>query len=298
MGTSFTPLQNVAPDAANAAQVDQLAAKLRGLAAAATSEEDKLAVRAELREAAEGFEAMLLNQLLKEMMPDEGEGSLFGDGIGSGTYHQLFLNELSSMISKSGQLGLADVIERDVAARAGLTEEWEDRTEPIPGQALGRPLPQPLRRQSFVPRVYRDSAALDRNDFGSQLSFISPLNGRRSSEYGERKDPFTGAHRHHHGVDIAAPEGSPIRAAAPGKVAFSGTMPGYGNVVIIEHAGGYETRYAHNADNNVRKGDTVAAGQVVATVGSTGRSTGPHLHFEVRKDGASVDPEDYMKVAD
>lgn len=296
MATSFPPLQNVAPDAANAAAANDLAAKLRTLAANATSNEDKLAVRAELREAAEGFEAMLLNQMLKEMMPEE--NSFFGEGTGSGTYHQLFISELSSMIADSGQLGLADVIERDVAARAGLTEEFEDGTEPIPGQKSGRPLPQPLRRQSYVPRAYRDASALDHNNFGDGLSFITPVAGRKSSEYGERKDPFTGNVRRHHGVDIAAPKGSPIRAAAPGEVTYSGEMPGYGNVVIIEHSGGYETRYAHNADNSVRKGDTVAAGQVVATVGSTGRSTGPHVHFEVRKDGDCVDPEEFVKVAD
>ena len=296
MATSFPPLHNVAPDAANAAAANDLAARLRGLAASASTEEDKQAVRAELRQAAEGFESMLLNQMLKEMLPED--SSMFGEGVGSGTYHQLFLSELSSMIADSGQLGLADIIERDVAARAGLTEEWEDGTEPIPGQQSGRPLPQPLRRQSYVPRAYRDASALEHNDFGASLSFITPVAGRRSSEYGERTDPFTGNQRRHQGVDIAAPEGSPIRAAAPGEVTYSGEMPGYGNVVIIEHGDGFETRYAHNADNSVRKGDTVAAGQVVATVGSTGRSTGPHLHFEVRKDGDSVDPEEFVKVAD
>lgn len=117
-----------------------------------------------------------------------------------------------------------------------------------------------------------------------------PLRGRISSGFGARHDPLHGRVRRHTGVDIAAPQGTPIAAAAAGKVVFAGRRGGYGNLVEIEHADGQRTRYAHAARLLVKVGDEVKTGQAIATVGSTGRSTGPHLHFEVKKDGNRIDP--------
>jgi peptidoglycan hydrolase FlgJ len=117
-----------------------------------------------------------------------------------------------------------------------------------------------------------------------------PLNGRISSRFGERRDPIHGRHRHHAGVDIAAARGTPIPAAAAGTVVFAGRSGGYGNLVEIEHADGRRTRYAHTDRILVALGEQVQDGQTIATVGSTGRSTGPHLHFEVRENGTQVDP--------
>ncbi len=117
-----------------------------------------------------------------------------------------------------------------------------------------------------------------------------PLKGRVSSGFGVRHDPLHGRIRRHTGVDIAAAQGTPIAAAAAGKVVFAGRRGGYGNLVEIEHADGQRTRYAHTARMLVKVGDEVKPGQAIATVGSTGRSTGPHLHFEVKKDGARIDP--------
>ncbi len=115
--------------------------------------------------------------------------------------------------------------------------------------------------------------------------------GRITSHFGARHDPFNNNHKHHHGIDIAAPRGTPIEAAASGRVAFAGRRGGYGNVVIIEHADGRQTRYAHADKLLVRAGDIVRGNQVIATVGSTGRSTGNHLHFEVRQqDGRTLNP--------
>ncbi|KAF0234720.1 MAG: peptidase M23B family [Desulfovibrionaceae bacterium] len=120
--------------------------------------------------------------------------------------------------------------------------------------------------------------------------FISPVSGELTSEYGWRRDPFTGQRAWHGGMDIAAPEGTPVRAARDGTVVFSGRERGYGNLVVVEHEGGVRTYYGHNKTNEVAEGQSVKAGQVLAQVGQTGRATGPHLHFEVRVDGRSVDP--------
>lgn len=97
-------------------------------------------------------------------------------------------------------------------------------------------------------------------------------------------------HRQHDGIDIAASTGTPISAEADGRVTFAGSRGGYGNVVIIDHGNGTETRYAHQDTIGVSVGQTVRAGERVGTVGSTGMSTGPHLHFEGRRNGQSLNP--------
>jgi murein DD-endopeptidase MepM/ murein hydrolase activator NlpD len=115
-----------------------------------------------------------------------------------------------------------------------------------------------------------------------------------SSAFGMRADPFDGQVKFHQGVDIAAPAGTPVKAAAEGKVIFSGQMAGYGNVVEVDHGNGWVTLYGHNAANLVAVGDDVKAGQTVGLVGSTGRATGPHVHFEVRKAGKAVNPDSLL----
>ncbi|SDB44915.1 Rod binding protein [Desulfonatronum thiosulfatophilum] len=118
-----------------------------------------------------------------------------------------------------------------------------------------------------------------------------PLQGRVSSGFGWRNDPFTGEQSWHAGTDLVAPKGSPIDAAWDGRVVFVGQRGGYGNMVVLEHAGGWRSYYAHNERNRVKVGDMVQAGQSIATVGSSGRSTGPHLHFEIRQGNMAWDPK-------
>lgn len=118
-----------------------------------------------------------------------------------------------------------------------------------------------------------------------------PIQGRITSTTGMRSDPFDGKLKHHKGLDIAAPTGTPVKPVAPGTVIFSGWKNGYGNTVILEHRDGMVTVYAHHSSNNVTVGETVDQGTVIALSGSTGRSTGPHLHFEAWRDGSNITPE-------
>lgn len=119
----------------------------------------------------------------------------------------------------------------------------------------------------------------------------SPLNGGYvSSAFGARTDPFTGEAAIHQGVDFAAAEGSAVYTTAAGVVTWAGERFGYGKMVEVEHAGGYRTRYAHAKSVKVQVGQLVTKGQQVATLGNTGRSTGPHVHYEVLKNGAHIDP--------
>ena len=119
--------------------------------------------------------------------------------------------------------------------------------------------------------------------------------GWMSSAFGTRKDPFNGQQMWHQGVDFAGKLGSDIIAVAGGVVTWSGERYGYGEMVEINHGGGYSTRYAHNKENLVKAGDIVKKGQVVALMGSSGRSTGPHVHYEVFKNGRAVDPATYVR---
>ena len=115
-----------------------------------------------------------------------------------------------------------------------------------------------------------------------------------SSSYGWRIDPFTGYKAFHEGLDFPANTGTPIYAAADGIVSEADHTPDYGNIVKIEHGSGLETRYAHASKLLVHVGERVVKGQAVAEVGSTGRSTGPHLHYEIRLNGESLDPRKYL----
>jgi murein DD-endopeptidase MepM/ murein hydrolase activator NlpD len=116
-----------------------------------------------------------------------------------------------------------------------------------------------------------------------------------SSYGGHRADPFSGRRAFHRGLDFAGPSGAEVVAVASGVVTYSKERFGYGKVVEINHGNGYVTRYAHNQRVLVAPGDTIQKGQPIALIGSTGRSTGPHLHFEVLKQGRAVDPMSFVK---
>jgi murein DD-endopeptidase MepM/ murein hydrolase activator NlpD len=118
--------------------------------------------------------------------------------------------------------------------------------------------------------------------------------GWLSSPFGRRVDPFHGKLAWHKGIDFAGDEGDPVSTVAAGVVTYAGERSGYGNLVEVNHGNGYVTRYGHSAEVLVTKGDVVRKGDVIATMGSTGRSTGPHVHFEVLRDGKRVDPARYV----
>ncbi|KZZ43155.1 MAG: peptidoglycan DD-metalloendopeptidase family protein [Saccharospirillaceae bacterium] len=118
--------------------------------------------------------------------------------------------------------------------------------------------------------------------------------GWMSSRYGKRTDPFTGRLAWHAGVDFAGKMGSDIVSVASGVVTWSGPRYGYGKLVEVNHGNGYKTRYAHCKELNVKVGEVVRKGDIIALMGSSGRSTGPHVHFEVYKNGRTVDPSSYI----
>ena len=128
----------------------------------------------------------------------------------------------------------------------------------------------------------------------SWLSGLPVQKGWISSHYGQRTDPFSGKLSMHNGLDLAGKEGSNVVAVAAGVVTWAGSKTGYGQLVEISHDDGFVTRYAHNKENLVQPGDVVRKGETIALMGSSGRSTGAHVHYEVYKHGRSVDPSSYV----
>jgi murein DD-endopeptidase MepM/ murein hydrolase activator NlpD len=159
-----------------------------------------------------------------------------------------------------------------------------------------------IESSSLVDDANDVAAALERYRAARSAAGVAPVHQpiinatRQSSTFGNRKDPFTGRLAFHSGIDYAAPHGTKVYAAGAGTVTFVGQKSGYGNLVEITHTNGLVTRYGHLSSFIAKQGQKVQAGTPIARVGSTGRSTGPHLHFEVRRTDNAVDPSRYLKV--
>ncbi|OPX56108.1 Peptidase family M23 [Oceanospirillum multiglobuliferum] len=187
-----------------------------------------------------------------------------------------------------------------------------DRAPPVGGPEANE-LGITVEVDDFISTI--DELARTIDDREQQLQVIESLLGNRkiqddvfiagrpirkgwlSSNYGKRADPFTGRLAWHEGVDFAGKDGSDVIAVAAGVVTWSGPRYGYGLLVEIDHGAGYTTRYAHSKVTKVKVGDVVGKGQVVAAMGSSGRSTGPHVHYEVRYKGRAVDPAKFIHRA-
>ncbi len=225
---------------------------------------------ANLKAAAQEFEALFLNHMLSVMRESIEESGLTEKGPGQDIYTELFDQEVARSLAKRGALGIADLLMRNL----------QDPSAPGETGSTGGAVPG----SQTVPRRFAGD-----EDIGVP-EFHMPLQAQFSSGYGMRRDPITHEMRLHRGVDIAAPQGARVHTAGAGRVVFSGYEKGYGNTVVVQHPDGYESRYAHLAELLVKEGDQIQASQVVGTVGNTGRSTGPHLHFEISRHGSQLDP--------
>ena len=226
---------------------------------------------------------------------------------------ELHLNALAQRLGyMQAELLRLNALGQRLARMGGLDKREFDFSE---GPALGGPEPVRGTSSMSVPdflttlervsgQIERKSerlAALESSLLDKQLkAAVFPTGwptegGWVSSGFGQRSDPFTGRTAVHEGVDIASRFGSTIKAMGGGVVSFAGDKDGYGCTVEINHGNGYTTRYAHCKATLVRVGDRVIKGQGVALVGTTGRSTGPHLHFEVLRDGRAVNPSSYLQ---
>jgi peptidoglycan hydrolase FlgJ len=275
----------------------------------------------ELKKACQEFESVLTYEMLKSMRNTVDKCDLLSGGQGEEIYESMLDQELAKRMSSSGSNSLSELLYQqlsrlDSTTQAGQAADAEtsadagtstaSRTSAVSG------VDHILKSRAVsstdkVVEVKSNSETVASSDDKVQTESDTasaaddqpdwPLKSAISSKFGVRKDPFTAENKFHSGIDIAAATGTEVKAAMSGKVIMSGNMEGYGNVVAVDHGQGVVTIYGHNETNLVKVGDTVEKGSTIAKVGSTGRSTGPHLHFEVRKDGTKIDPVKFLGVA-
>lgn len=197
----------------------------------------------------------------------------------------------------------AEVLVTDAQAKKAKVEDKESEQQVLLDQAIydrdtsERMYEEIMAASQEVANMIRRSQMSSAGYSGAPAGaggMIWPISGPITSEFGWRTHPVFGTARFHSGLDIGGDYGMPIYAAASGTVIYAGWISGYGNAVIIDHGGGVTTLYGHNDSLNVSEGENVAQGQVIAMCGSTGNSTGPHCHFEVRENGEPVSPYGYL----
>ncbi|GHH55209.1 peptidase [[Pseudomonas] boreopolis] len=203
------------------------------------------------------------------------------------------LNALGQRLTEMGQLKDGEFDFEDPVGVGGGDEPMQD----MPAQDLKQSLGQLEQQFSTSGKQLNVLASLmfDHQLEQNAVPSRTPIkNSYITSGFGRRADPFSGGAAEHKGIDFHANVGDPVLAVADGVVSFSGIRSGYGNVVEVDHGNGYVTRYAHNSRLVVKVGDLVRAGQQIAKAGSTGRSTGAHVHFEVWKDGRVMNPRKFL----
>jgi murein DD-endopeptidase MepM/ murein hydrolase activator NlpD len=191
-----------------------------------------------------------------------------------------------------------DDIRRQKSTAERAAKEMEEAQKAV-GQTILELMRQRKERDEAAKKSGKGQGSVDylagRMAQGRGSMFDWPLRGKISSSFGTRVHPVFKTKSFHSGMDIASPQGTPVKAAAPGEVLFEGWMRGYGRVVIIDHGRDYSTVYAHMSSAQVREGAIVKAGTVIGAVGDTGTTTGFHLHFEVRVGSTAKNPLDYLK---
>ena len=233
--------------------------------------------RDDVAQAASQLESFFVRQFLAMARP---KGGMLDGGFAGDTFHDMLDGAISDSVAGSGGLGLASTFEAALGGEGGVPVARPHALTMVDTITAQRALDGP------------SPGAADEDGL-----FVRPAPGRFSSGFGPRVDPLGAGQGFHPGLDIAAAQGTPVVAAAGGKVVHAGPAGTYGNMIAVRLPDGTETRYAHLSAVGVKVGQQVTAGAPLGAVGSTGRSTGPHLHFEVRRDGHAVDPRPYLDGA-
>jgi murein DD-endopeptidase MepM/ murein hydrolase activator NlpD len=237
-----------------------------------------------LKKAAQEMESFFLYMMLKTMRKTIQKSDVFGDREKEETYIGMFDMELTKDLAKAGGMGLSPIILSE------LERKFQGRVGPEKGKINPQEIQAklPVSSENEFDRLFRlppaqrlegggnEASGNENNGKEKEFFWTSPISGGISSRFGYRQDPINGTERFHNGVDFAAPEGAEVRAVRPGRVVFVGEKGNF------------------NSELLVRQGEAVVSGQVIAAVGSTGRSTGPHLHFELLQEGRKLDPMEFL----
>jgi peptidoglycan hydrolase FlgJ len=257
-------------------------------------------------EVAKEFEAVLLAQVISAMRKTIPESGMLEASANRKMLDGAFDQEVARSLAAKGGLGIAEQIVGQIERQQGASQpDRQQGATPVAGAhaavvgptaavgasaTMAAVTARALGASAPAARTLPSVAAL------SSENSVLPVEGSISSPFGIRSDPFTGEQRFHAGVDVAAPRGTAIHAVADGEVVFAGwRRGGSGRVVEVRHADGLVTSYAHAERTLVRAGQHVVAGEVVATVGSSGRASGPHLHFAAVRDGQAIDPSGLLE---
>jgi murein DD-endopeptidase MepM/ murein hydrolase activator NlpD len=242
-------------------------------------------VKDDVGKAARMLEAYFLRRIMAEVRTSSGEGSLLAPGFGGEVFREMLDGALADRMAEAGGVGLASMITEQLRGESGPAAAAPARgsARAIRAAYGAASSPDAWRLPIGAPTALPTGA-----------TWQMPVDATRiSSGFGKiRLDPTTPTGtRTHKGIDMTAPMGTPVHAARAGQVVRAGsTKGGFGNLVVIDHGNGIRSFYGHLSAIDVKKGDVVEAGAHIGAVGSTGRSSGPHLHFEVRQNGVSIDP--------
>ncbi len=196
----------------------------------------------------------------------------------------------------NAQLASLQMLAKEVSLAYGIKEKLEGPADISSEARLVPTVSESIEEYNFLQssKFSRLSSSFTQRFQTNVLPSGWPIQGRLMGGFGARQDPFSGEGAYHTGVDISSPIGTPVQSAADGRVKFAGTYYGYGRLVIVNHGNGYETYYAHLSKISVTAGQEVRRGEYIGNVGMSGRSTGPHLHYEVRIGNAPVNPYRFL----
>ncbi len=280
--------------------------------------------QAQIETLAQEFDSLMLVQVMRQLRQSlasfgDDEGDKVGGDLSAMT--EAIDTELSRYLSKSGGLGLGGFLAKAIGrqqgslpmptpapgAPAGASPSAGGSIRPAAVTGVSAAANEPTRSTSPT-RSTGDEAASDVSlasaESVSATSAASPAPngaldyvGSVTSRFGWRSDPFVHTAKFHGGVDIRAAYGQQVPVAGDGQVVFSGEQSGYGMTVMVQHPGGFQTRYAHLSAIDVQNGEQVVSGQPIGRAGQSGRATGPHLHFELTRDGQKLDPTSVVRSA-
>jgi len=203
----------------------------------------------------------------------------------------------NTVVQTNEQLATLQNFAEQVTVAYGIKQKMEGPADLISEARLTPTISETLAEYNYLASsaVPQYSSRQSRSVLRQTMSPAGwPVNGRLESGYGVRSDPFSGEGAYHTGIDISAPMGTPVLATADGQVVGAGMSAGYGRLVIVDHGNGYQTYYGHLSRLNVMMGQDIRRGDAVGLVGMSGRSTGPHLHYEVRVGSAPVNPYRFL----
>lgn len=255
-------------------------------------ESSKFSDREKIEKAARNFESYMLSYMYKEMHKSVPKSGFASNPQFEGIFMGMYMDEVAKSSDKLNN-GIADMLVKQYEDKFNLAESLAKEAQDVAPKkdflASVRDIASNVSHS--IKEAFGSGASKTDEAFVARIDdMMAKLSDKLTSGFGPRHHPILDKESHHDGMDFALDAGTPVELPSEGKVVFAGEKGGYGNTVVVDHGQGVTTLYAHLNDVYVEQGQQLRHNDVVGSVGSTGRSTGAHLHFEVRKDGKALDP--------